>query len=180
MNTKSLLSGVLLLLAVGGIVYVLAGGQERPPQVAAQPEGAGDGHATAAGAVAAADLAATGALPADGVVVYYFHGRQRCYTCNKMESLADGVVLQEFGDYRRDGWVVFKAVNVQTPEDSHFVQDYALSSTAIVMVERQGGQDVRWRRLDEIWQKIRSEDQYKAYIAENLSACLRGLGLEKS
>jgi len=174
MNTKSLLTTVLLVLAVGGIVYVLAGGQEQAAQPAAETLAASGGAATAS------DPAVADGLPIDGVVVYYFHGRQRCYTCNKMEALADRVVAERFADQVRDGWVAFKAVNMQTPENDHFVADFALRSSGVVMVERQQGQDLRWRRLDDVWTKIRNEEEYKTYIADNLTECLRGVGLEKS
>ncbi|MDY0111140.1 MAG: nitrophenyl compound nitroreductase subunit ArsF family protein [Candidatus Krumholzibacteria bacterium] len=171
MNTKSLLTAVLLVLAVGGIIYVLADGREQAPPPAA--EAAGDGAATSA-------LTAADSLPVDGVVVYYFHGRQRCYTCNKMEALADRVVAEQFAEQVRDGWVAFKTVNMQTPEHEHFVADFELRSAGVVMVERQQGQDLRWRRLDDVWTKIRNEDEYKTYIAENLTECLRDVGLETS
>jgi hypothetical protein len=177
MNTRSLLTGLLLILAVGGIVYTLAGG-DRPDGSAGAADhvhGPDCAHGDAATAAATPQVA----LPADGVVVYYFHGRQRCVTCNKMETLAESVVRQQFADQHRDGWVVFKSIDVQTPETGHFVQDYQLSSAAVVMVQRQGGQDVRWRRLDEVWQKVRDDVEYRGYVADNLAACLRELGLEQ-
>jgi hypothetical protein len=167
MNTRSLLTGTLLILAVGGIVYVLADGQDTATQTAADP-------------AATVDQPAAADLPRDGVVVYYFHGRQRCYTCNKMETLAESVVAGQFTEEVRDGWVLFKSVDMQTPEHSHFVQDFELRSAGVVMVERRQGQDVQWRRLDEVWTKIRDEEQYRSYIAENLTACLREVGLERS
>lgn len=163
MNTRSIVAGVLLLLAVGGIVYVLAG--DRP-----QPAPAGHDHD---------GQAAAAVLPEDGVVVYYFHNHQRCYTCNKMQTLAEAVVRERFAGPLGDGRVVFTAVNVQTDQGEHFVEDFQLSSAGIVMVERRGGEDLRWRRLDEVWQKIRDEQGYRTYIAENLAACLRELGLEQ-
>lgn len=182
MNPKSLLTGALLILAVGGMIYVLAGGEETAQETGANPAGnPGQAEEPATGDQAAvAENTARDDLPSDGVVVYYFHGRQRCYTCNKMETLADSVVFERFANYLRDGWVVFKSVNVQAPENGHFAQDYELRSAGVVMVEREQGQNVRWRRLDEVWMKIRNDDEYKTYIAENLTECLRAVGLEKS
>jgi hypothetical protein len=166
MNTRSIVGGLLLLLAVGGIVYVLAGDRPPPAQTGSDH---GDEAAAGAGAV----------VPEDGVVVYYFHNHQRCYTCNKMETLAETVVRERFAGHLGDGRVAFAAVNVQTDQGKHFIQDFQLSSAGIVMVERQKGEDLRWRRLDEVWQKIRDEESYRTYIADNLAACLRDLGLEQ-
>ena len=181
MHTKSIVSGLLILLAAGGVIYVLAGGQKpAAPSVPGTTGDSGqDGRAAAGRLTAAAGSTESDSLPADGVVVYYFHNRQRCYTCNKMETLADAVVSERFADHLDNGRVVFKAVNVQTPEGSHFIEDFQLRSAGVVMVERQRGQDLRWRRLDEVWTKIRNEEEYKAYIAGNLVECLRAVGLEK-
>ena len=181
MNPRSIITISLLVLAVGGIIYVLAGGEE--PATQGEPTGPDD-PARAGPTVAGEREAAVGResqddLPSDGVVVYYFHGRQRCYTCNKMEELARQTVSEEFADDLRDGEVVFKTVNMQAPEGSHFVEDFQLRSAGVVMVERQHGRDLRWRRLDEVWMKIRNEDEYKGYIAENLTECLHGVGQER-
>ncbi len=171
MNIKSLITGLLLVLAAGGLVYVLAGGDGPVGDTGAAADETSDVDATAG-------LGADG-LPTDGVVVYYFHGTKRCLTCNKMEALADGVIFERFGDHLQDGSVVFKPVNVETDATRHFIQDFQLASKVVVMVERKGGEQVSWRRLDEVWQKISEEDVYKQYIAENLAACLRELGLEQ-
>ena len=156
MNVKALLTGALLLLAVAGVVYVLVGGQ-----------GSSDGAAPA-------ELAAD-ALPADGVVVYYFHGNKRCATCNKMEALAAEVIYDRYGAHLRDGTVMFRAVNLETDATRHFVADFELTNRCVVMVERRDGQDVQWRRLDEVWEKIADDEVYVDYIAENLTACLDNL-----
>ena len=163
MSIKSLISGLLVLLAVGGLVYTFVGG---------------DGSADDADVATTTGLDADG-VPADGVVVYYFHGAKRCLTCNKMEALADGVIFERFGDHLRDGSVVFMPVNVETDATRHFITDFQLASKVVVMVARKNGEQVSWRRLDEVWQKISDEEIYKDYITEILAACLRALGLEQ-
>ncbi len=192
MKIRPIITGLLVLAAIGGIVFALTGGQdetgEAVAEVTAAPGSAAEAPVDPArsepqGAVdpaAAINLALQDELPADGVVVYYFHGRQRCYTCNKMETLADAAVHETFEDQLNDGLVVFRAVNIQTPENNHFARDFELRSAGIVMVERLNGEQLRWHRLDEVWQKVRNDEDFKSYIVENLSTCLRELGLEKS
>jgi len=158
-NVKAIVTGVLLLLAVGGVAYVLIGG-----------DGSDESAAPA--------QVAEGALPDDGVVVYYFHGNKRCMTCNKMEALAAEVIYDQFGERLRDGSVVFKIVNIETDQTRHFVEDFEMTNRCVVMQERRDGQDADWRRLDEVWAKISDDDEYTAYIAENLDACLDHLGLD--
>jgi hypothetical protein len=161
MRAKPILTVALLVLALGGAGYVLLGG-EGPREAA--PTGS----------------AASAALPADGVVVYYFHGNKRCATCNKMEALAEATLHERFAARLRDGSVVFRAVNVETDATRHFVSDFELASKAVVMVERRDGEDLTWRRLDAIWEKIADDQAYRDYIAENLAACLAELGHQTS
>ena len=162
MNIKALVTGALLLLAVGGVVYVLVGGGGGSEDAAITEQVAGD------------------ALPADGVVVYYFHGNKRCLTCKKMEALADEVIRDRFGERLGDGSVVFRVVDLETDATRHFIADFELVNKAVVMVERRGGEDLAWRRLDAIWEKIADDEAYSDYIAENLAACLGNLSLDAS
>ncbi len=177
MNIKSLVTGLLLILAVAGVVYVLVGGDGI---------GGDDQAAEACGATEAcppgcksdpAAVAGVGAdgLPTDGVVVYYFHGNKRCHTCNRMEALAILALDEGFADRQRAGTVVFKPVNIETDATRHFITDFEMTNRCVVMVERENGKDSDWRRLDEVWTKIGDDVEYKAYITENLTACLANL-----
>ena len=125
--------------------------------------------------MAAVAKAKTAGLPDDGVVVYYFHGYKRCVTCKSMESLAALAIDEGFAAAQKEGGIVFRAVNIETDETRHFVDDFQLVNKCVVMVSRRDGKDQSWRRLDEVWAKIGDESAYKAYIAENLAACLKEL-----
>jgi len=176
MNIKSLVTGLLLILAVGGVVYVLmggdgAGGEDQAAEACGSAEACAPG---CSGDAAVAGATADG-LPADGVVVYYFHGNKRCQTCNRMESLATLAIDEGFADRQRAGTVLFKPVNIETDATRHFVTDFEMTNRCVVMVERKNGKDHGWRRLDEVWAKISDDTEYKAYITENLTACLDNL-----
>ncbi len=160
MNAKALATGLFLVLAAAGVVYVLMGGGDDAPE-----------------GVVPAQVDAE-ALPADGVVVYYFHGNKRCMTCNKMEALAAEVIYDEFGEHLRGGTVVFRSVNIETDATRHFVTDFAMTNRCVVMSLRRDGQQVDYHRLDGVWEKISDDAAYTAYIAENLTASLAQLGLD--
>ncbi|MEZ4387046.1 MAG: nitrophenyl compound nitroreductase subunit ArsF family protein [Candidatus Krumholzibacteriia bacterium] len=157
MPLKTIISAVVLLLAIGGVVAVFVG--------------QGDGGPAAANAEG---------LPDDGVVVYYFHGFKRCQTCQKMERLADEAVAAAHPDLVRRGRVVFRSVNLETDATRHFVDDYQLSSKVVVISERRDGREVSWRRLDEVWDRIADDADYRQYIAGNVTECVREMGLVSS
>lgn len=186
MNAKHLVTGLVLVLAVAGLVAVFLGGGAGGDSGGSGPaDGAGEPQAdrrpaaatASPDADAGADAGADG-LPADGLVVYYFHGYKRCLTCNRIEALAEETIWDEFAAPMRAGTVVFRSVNIETDEHRHFVQDYELATKVVVISERRGGQEVGWRRLDEVWQKVGDEQEYRRYIASSVGACLRALGLE--
>lgn len=161
MTIKSVFTTLLLLLALAGLAAVFwTGGDDAGETATAETTVADDG------------------LPADGVVVYYFHGHKRCYTCNKMEALADETIWADYRELAGDGRVVFQAVNIETDEHRHFIEDYQLVNKVVVVSERRGGQEVSWTRLDLVWEKIGDDADYRAYIAENVAASLARLGVE--
>lgn len=174
MNIKSLVTGLLLILAVAGVVYVLVGGDGvgGDDQAAEACDTTGACAPGCTGDAKAVAGATADGLPMDGVVVYYFHGNKRCQTCNRMEALAILAIDEGFADRQQAGTVVFKPVNIETDATRHFITDFEMTNRCVVMVERKDGKDSGWRRLDEVWAKIGDDTEYKAYITENLSACL--------
>ena len=80
----------------------------------------------------------------------------------------------ETGQQQR-GVVVFQIVNIEEDATRHFVNDFQLTNRSVVMLTRQNGKDLQWRRLDKVWEKISDDDAYKGYISENLAACLQEL-----
>ena len=68
-------------------------------------------------------------LPQTGetkVVAYYFHTTARCTTCLAIESYSREVVEQKFGADIAKGRLEYRLVNVQLPENQHFIKDYQL------------------------------------------------------
>ena len=52
----------------------------------------------------------------DYVEVMYFHGKQRCVTCMAIEKHAREVVEMDFAHEKKNGQVVFRVVDISTPE----------------------------------------------------------------
>lgn len=53
----------------------------------------------------------------DRVEVLYFHGKQRCITCNAIEKLTQEVVETDFSQALADGDLVFRIIDIS--EDAH-------------------------------------------------------------
>ena len=102
--------------------------------------------------------------PSRQIVASYFHGDFRCATCRKLEADARAAIEQAFAAELADGRVVFKAVNVDRPENAHFNEDYSLVTRSLVITEEVDGKVLRFINLEKIWQLVRDEVAYRDYV----------------
>jgi len=91
-----------------------------------------------------------------------------------MRSDAKAAIEQAFAAELADGRLVFRAVNVDRPENAHFNEDYKLVTRSLVLTEEVGGKVVRWVNLEKIWQLVRNEDAYREYVVGSVRSYLDG------
>ncbi|MHC4076762.1 MAG: nitrophenyl compound nitroreductase subunit ArsF family protein, partial [Planctomycetota bacterium] len=102
------------------------------------------------------------------LIVYYFHGDQRCATCHKLETYAKEALDTYFADKIASKKIVWKVVNVDRTENSHFIQDYKLVTKSVVLSEVAHGKEVGWKNLDQIWQKVGNKESYLQYVCDSI------------
>jgi hypothetical protein len=108
------------------------------------------------------------------VVAYYFHGRVRCVSCVKIESLSVKAIKEGFPGDLKDGRLEFREVNVEEPGNRHFIDDYRLTSQSLVIVEYRDGRQVHWKNLEKVWTLLGSEKEFFPYVQEGVSSYLKG------
>ena len=118
----------------------------------------------------------TGAAPVAAnerqVTVYYFHRTARCATCLKIEELSKNSVEANFADALKTGGLVFQSVNVEDEGNEHFVEDYALVSQAVVLVDYRDGVQKNWKSLDRTWDLVHTENEFTGYVRDEVRAFL--------
>ena len=144
----SLLVTIAFLAAPGLLSLVSAGSGEVGPS--------GD---TAGGEAANADRE---------VVLYYFHGTRRCNTCRKIESYAQSAVESNFKDKLQAGALRWEVLNTDESVNAHFVDDFGLVSSSLVVVEMKGGDVVRHDVLQEAWTLVRNESRFIEYVQQSV------------
>ena len=100
----------------------------------------------------------------DQVMAYYFHGKARCATCQKLEAYAEEALKAGFAGELADGRLVWRVADTSLPENRHFLTDYQLQYQSVILVETKEGQLQRWKNLDQIWQKVGDREAYIAYV----------------
>lgn len=100
----------------------------------------------------------------DGVVAFYFHGNTRCATCRKIEAYADDAIHQGFAEALDSSALTWRVVNIEEPDNKHFVEDFQLVTRSVVLAEYRDGNLVRWENLDKVWQLVRDKDGFTTYV----------------
>ena len=100
------------------------------------------------------------------VVVYYFHGERRCKTCRTIEAFAEETVRGRFANQLACGELAWRAVNYDLPENEHFLEEFGLASSSVVLVEMAEGEPVRFEVLQETWSLVRDKAAFERYVAD--------------
>jgi hypothetical protein len=106
------------------------------------------------------------------IIAYYFHGTVRCVTCRKIESLSHDVVASDFAEPLKAGQLGWQVVNVELPENQHFIRDYQLVTKSLVLVKYEDGKQVGYKNLQKIWTYISNEPTFRDYVKGELQAAL--------
>ena len=110
--------------------------------------------------------------PPATVYVTYFHATARCASCLKIEELTNATMTMRFAGPIAEKRVVWRLVNVDEPENAHFVKDYGLFTKSVVVSEVKGGKEVRWKNLDQVWPLLRDPEGFQAYVEREVRAYL--------
>jgi len=177
MNIKQILTILLIIFVVGSLAYMIGSEQKtKSSQIPDSPASIPQARPVASGEPAVAQqnepVFSTNAAANDPhgtqVIVYYFHGDMRCPTCHKLETYAKEALDTYFADELASKALVWKVVNVDKPENRHFIQDYKLVTKSIVLSETTDGKESRWKNLDLIWQKVGDKESYLQYIQASI------------
>ena len=98
------------------------------------------------------------------VVTYYFHRTLRCDTCLKFEAYTNDAIQSAFPDELSDGTLEWQVVNLDEPDNEHFVDDYFITESSVVAVEFRGGEQVDWTNLDAIWGLVGDRAAFTSFI----------------
>jgi hypothetical protein len=97
----------------------------------------------------------------DQTIVYYFHGNVRCKTCNTIELWTKEVVLKN-----QD--LEWRVVNIDEPENEHFIQDFQISSSTVVLSDGNN-----YSELALVWQLVRDDkESFQLYIQNEIAEFL--------
>lgn len=173
MKAKTIVSTVLLLFVVASVAYLVVNESRSQPEADQGVQTAGAAQTTieeaaAESAVIADQTTDTGYK----LVAYYFHRTQRCRTCLAMEAYAEEALREAFPEAMEAGELEWRPVNTEEPANEHFVQDYEITSSSLVMIYFENGEQKEWKNLDEVWDLVGDKQEYQGYVQTEAMAYL--------
>lgn len=67
----------------------------------------------------------------DYIEVLYFHGKQRCITCNAIEKLTKEVLENDFARQLKDGEIIFKIIDISKKENEKIAEKYEVTWSSL-------------------------------------------------
>ena len=107
------------------------------------------------------------------VIAYYFHGTFRCTTCRTIEKYSKEAVEKYFANELKSGKLEFRPVNIEEPENKHFIQDYQLITRSLVLSLVSDGKETKWKNLPDIWKLVRDQDKFFRYVKDEVEQFLK-------
>lgn len=146
MKPRSVVTAVLLAFVGASVAYLVIGGTrqgtaEAPPEVQASAE--------------------------PRVIAYYFHVTMRCPTCLAIEGGARAAIESAFPAELASGDVEFRSVNIDEPPNEHFVEDFRITASSLVLVREEGGKVSRWANLERVWDLVGDDPAFETYVLES-------------
>lgn len=167
MSAKNIIALVLGIFVGFAVVRMLAGEatSDEPTAASQEPQAIEE--------TAAEPAESAIAEPGASIVhAYYFHRTQRCVTCRGIEAASQAALETSFADALEQGDLVWTPVNLDEPRHEHFIQDFELVMSGVVLAEERDGEPVRWENLEEVWRLARDRERLAAYVTEKTRAFL--------
>jgi len=106
------------------------------------------------------------------VTAYYFHGNYRCSNCKKIEQYSREAIEKYFKEQLKTKRLVFNIINIDLPENKHYVEDYQLYTRSLIIAEFKDGKQVKWENLTKVWDYLNDRDKFYKYVQSEIQKYL--------
>jgi hypothetical protein len=110
---------------------------------------------------------------ASKIIAYYFHGTFRCTTCRTIEQYSHDAIQTYFAKELGNGKLEFRPVNVEEPDNRHFLQEYQLFSKSLVLSLVTDGKEIKWKNLTDVWKYVSDKERFFQYVKDEVKIFLK-------
>jgi hypothetical protein len=162
MRNKDRLRFAVIFLAVSGIILagIRSTESKEVPKVASEQQGS--------------ETILESNASGREIIVYYFHGTYRCPSCLQIEDWSFDAIQERFAPALEQGTIIWKTINIDKPENSHFTREYQVSTQALILVKMTGKKEKRYKNLEKVWEYLSDQQAFYDYVTQEIDKFLRG------
>lgn len=109
----------------------------------------------------------------NGVEVLYFHGKQRCVTCNAIERLTREVIEENFAEELKNGTIVFHVIDISQPENEAIADNYEVAFSSLFVTKWINGVSIKTNMTDFAFSYAKNQPEaFKKGLKEKLDEVL--------
>ncbi len=97
-------------------------------------------------------------------IAYYFHRTGRCTACLNLEAFTKELIENKFSKKNFS----FISINVDEEENEHFIKDYNLEFSSVVLVKIKNDQQLKWKSMDSVWSFANDKDKFFEYAEKEI------------
>ncbi len=112
----------------------------------------------------------------DKIVVYYFHGTKRCSLCLGIQKAIEQTIDDHFSKEVDAGMLVFEDLDYEEDANKHFVDQFQLSFSSLIVTAEAGGKTIQWENANKVWDLAPANGDLKAYVEKTIRAYLKLVG----
>ncbi len=102
------------------------------------------------------------------IEVLYFHATMRCNGCMTIEDFTQKSINTNFQNEMKNGKIILKSIDFQQTENEHFAEKYKFESQELILSKKVNGKEVKWKKLDKIWDFSSNYSKYEKYIKKEI------------
>lgn len=109
----------------------------------------------------------------DVVQVLYFHGKQRCATCNAIEKETKSLLESKFSDEMGSKKIDFKVIDISLPENQAIADKYEVASSSLLVNDWKNGSESVENLTEFAFANARTNpDAFKKELADKINGLL--------
>ncbi len=171
MRSKSILFLLIGVLFAAGALMISACGQSGGAEQGAENQATEEGPGSTV-AENQADTPKSVAPDANVTIVYYFMTPQRCPSCVRIETWAQEAIKENFSEELEKGSIIWRVVDVNQPQNAHFIKDYSLYTKSVVVTKIREEKQVDWKNLEKVWTLLGNQTAFKMYVTDEVNQFL--------
>ena len=107
-------------------------------------------------------------------VVYSFHGAVRCESCRRIEEWSRELVRRDFAADVSTGRLRWQVLDFDSPANKHFVDEFKILTSTIVVVELKNSTAVSAKNLQKSLQLADDRGAFEKLVGDEIRAALEG------